>query len=232
MGNASIYINRSSTNTHHHQRRPTAHVKRPAGSILLLPTIEPTTPGATPLSNDTAPKGNNNHGTNQSGLVQYYFVFLALLLICIGLAIFFVFRKRVRQRSRRQRGGDRETALQRHISGPGGWYGGLPRNPAGHRRGWQGRWRSAELSREEGLNEHGEAPPPYLPKRRSGEQQRQGEEGGNGPAIPLDTLSRDDVGLKPPDYSETSTHEVNPNARTSFASASSLRHQPERSTNS
>ncbi len=189
-------------------------------------------PSATPTSNDTAPHGNTNNGTNQSGLVQYYFVFLALLLVCVGLAVFFVFRRRVQQRSRRRAGGSRETALQRDLSGPGGWYGGLPRNPAGQRRGWQGRWRSAELSWEEGLDEHGEAPPPYLPKRHSQEQQRNDDAGGNGPAIPLGTLSRDDVGLKPPDYHETSTYEVNPNARNSTASTSSLRHHPERSTNS
>lgn len=66
------------------------------------------------------------------------------------------------------------------------------------------------MSREEGLNEHGEAPPPYVPKR-SGEEARGTGEGGQaadgGPAVPMQTLSREEAGLKPPDYEEARGNE-------------------------
>lgn len=45
---------------------------------------------------------------------------------------------------------------------------------------------------EEGLNEAGEAPPPYRP---DGERHGQGT-----PTVPQPALTRDDAGSKPPDY--------------------------------
>jgi hypothetical protein len=68
--------------------------------------------------------------------------------------------------------------------------------------------------REEGLNENGEAPPPYMPK----DEEETGNAGPqvNGqrthgentpvpgePAIPMQTLSRDHAGLKPPGYEQS-----------------------------
>lgn len=67
---------------------------------------------------------------------------------------------------------------------------------------------------DEGLDESGEAPPPYKPRdeeegaattegaetRTSGEIQHTDTEGPI--SIPMRTLDREDVGLKPPDYSE------------------------------
>ena len=92
-------------------------------------------------------------------------------------------------------------------------YGVHAFDPArARRRYWQGRWRSAEVSREEGLNEHGEAPPPYIPKpdeEHGGDGRHDGE-----PAVPLQTLSREDAGLKPPDY-EQNVQEVGRNERNS-----------------
>jgi hypothetical protein len=60
-----------------------------------------------------------------------------------------------------------------------------------------------DSGRVEGLNEDGEAPPPYLPKPTTNQQETNGHESAAGPAIPLQTLSREDAGLKPPDYSAT-----------------------------
>ena len=85
------------------------------------------------------------------------------------------------------------------------------------------------MSREEGLNEQGEAPPPYVPKRRSEDAQRDGVEDGGGPAVPLQTLSREDAGFKPPDYTEAYSEELNRNARHSTASTSSSRNNEHRS---
>ena len=74
-------------------------------------------------------------------------------------------------------------------------------------------------SAQEGLDERGEAPPPYKPRDEeegaggtdvvSNEESRGGsgeERAGAGDgvvAIPMRTLGREDVGLKPPDYEET-----------------------------
>jgi hypothetical protein len=170
------------------------------------------------VPSDSAPAGNHNNGVNSSGLVNYYFVFLALIVAVAGAVIFLIIRKRRRMVLRRRY--SQNVALSRDLGGPrhgGGWTNWNPERT--RRRYWQGRWRSAETSREEGLNEHGEAPPPYVPKRRSQEAERQ-ERGENEPAVPLQTLSRDGAGLKPPDYSENYAEEL---GRSSSASASSSR---------
>lgn len=75
------------------------------------------------------------------------------------------------------------------------WNGGLRRDP--------------QASREEGLDENGEAPPPYMPKddratdERENGQSVQGQGRPGEPAIPMQTLSREHAGLKPPDYEQT-----------------------------
>ena len=183
---------------------------------------------APPKSTDNAQKGNNNNGSNATGLVNYYFVFIALIFCVVALFVFLVMRRKhravVRQRMARERAlsqdlGDALESRRWEFNRRQRWYR-------------QGRWRSAEASREEGLNELGEAPPAYMPKRPSeevrrdanvGEGEGEGQRDGEGPAIPLQTLSRDDVGLKPPDYSETQVEEHTPHGRSSVASASSSR---------
>ena len=203
----------------------TTSAQNPA--TLLTTVSSSNTPGTQPTPTDDAPKGNDNHESDSSGLVQYYFVFFALLVCIVGLAIFFMVRRRHQRMSRMRNG--REEALQQDLTVTR--YGVRWDGAGNRRRYWQGRWRSAEASREEGLNEHGEAPPPYLPKRRSEEAQRsEGEESGE-PAVPLQTLSRDAAGLKPPDYSEVYQEEVDPHGRGSVASASSSR-QPDPQTRS
>ena len=71
---------------------------------------------------------------------------------------------------------------------------------AGQRHGLAGA-RSAEMSREDGLNEHGEAPPPYFPKQ---DNAGPGGSGQDDVPIPLRTLAREDAALKPPDYADAS----------------------------
>ena len=58
--------------------------------------------------------------------------------------------------------------------------------------------------REEGLNERGEAPPPYMPKEP--EQalfSESGQRGRTGQAVPLQDMVREEH--KPPDYDEGSS---------------------------
>lgn len=132
---------------------------------------------------------NQDHTTNTVGLVNYYFVFLALVLCVAGVAAYLMYKRKQKYGAflRNSRG----SALERDV----GTYDARAR-----RRYWQGRWRSTDYSREEGLNEHGEAPPPYMPKTTD-EQANP-----NGLAVPMQTLSRDEAGLnKPPDYYSANT---------------------------
>lgn len=65
-----------------------------------------------------------------------------------------------------------------------------------HRRGLRGRVRYVDTRVEEGLNADGESPPQYMPKEVYDEQFGSLE----GPDIPLQTLSREEAGLRPPEY--------------------------------
>lgn len=173
-------------------------------------------PGATPTSSN----GNNNNGNNNNmdgpGLSTYYAVGLALLLCCVAIALFFMFRRRALDRRAIRRDGGRAFALQRDLGGA--VIAGDPSRGRGYLIGLR---RPAVPEPEEGLNEQGEAPPQYISKREWEETHGSSTQEG-GPSIPLQTLSHDAAGLrsKPPDYTETSTHEVNPNASTSIASGS------------
>lgn len=151
---------------------------------------------------DSAPGTPNDDDDDDSivpgGMASYYFVFLMLTLCVIGVVIFLNFRRRRKRRLQLLHGRGRDDAWNSDTAGARG------------RRYWQGRWGSAHASREEGLNEHGEAPPPYVPKRPSQEVRREGADGNGsggqaadgGPAVPLQTLSREHAGLKPPDYED------------------------------
>ena len=175
----------------------------------------------TPSIHDSAPKGDNDNGADSHGLVNYYFVFIALIMCVFAFGLFIVLRRRSRAKRRsqfRQSGAiERDFGGLRANVGDGGWANWNPER----RRNWQGRWRSAEVSREEGLNEHGEAPPPYIPKRRSEEEHQDDTVHDGGPAMPLQTLSREDAGLKPPDYDETHTPSLYSTTRPLTADAAS-----------
>lgn len=179
--------------------KPTQTTIEPTQSYQNNQHISSGTPFGSRLPNpsDSAPSGNHNKDSNASGLVNYYFVFLALIIAIAGVIVFLIIRRRRRLVYRRRY--SQNMALSRDLGGPregGGWSDWQPERTGG--RYWQGRWQGADTSREEGLNEHGEAPPPYIPKRDPQEAHREVTE----PAVPLQTLSRDGAGLKPPDYSE------------------------------
>lgn len=187
----------------------------PASSTSLS---DITSASSTPRFTDTAAgssatgDGDDSH-TDTTGLVNYYFVFLALILCVAGLGVWLVYRKRKRAMMHFRYG--REAALARDVSA---W----PRGDTWYRSHWAGRRRSAEdTSREEGLNELGEAPPAYAPPKTREEQEREAAER-EGPAVPLQTLSREDAGLKPPDYTAASVQAVDePGRRPSVGGMSS-----------
>ena len=103
-------------------------------------------------------------GTSPS-FANYYFVLIGLLVILLCLGYFTLRRTRKRAHARRAAAG------------------GVPVDPEG--RYW---WRSGAVTeprREEGLNERGEAPPPYIPAEHAG---------------PSQGFELRDLGGKPPDY--------------------------------
>lgn len=163
---------------------------------------------------------NSNGSTSTSSLVNYYFVFLALIACVAGLGIFLIWRRRTRAVAYTRY--SRQHALARDVSG---WQNDGAGHRGGHRTGYRGAlWgRSTEdvAAREEGLNELGEAPPAYMPPKTREEEERERQAAqGREPAMPMQTLSREDAGLKPPDYAETSVQPVHDTARLSPASAS------------
>lgn len=181
-----------------------------SSSPPLLPSSSSSfAPGATPNSNNN---GNNTSG----GLNTYYAVGLALLLCCVALALFFMFRRRALEMRARRRNGGRGTALQQDLGGAV-----IAGDPARGRGYLIGLPRLREPTREEGLDERGEAPPQYISKQEWEQIHSNGE--ASGPGIPPQTLSRDAAGLKLPDYSEATTPDTDRNARSSTASASSSR---------
>lgn len=148
---------------------------------------------ATSSSTSTSSPSNDAGDSNDRdvrGLAQYYFGFLVLIAIVLGLGVLMFWRRKKKLSMMAQH--HRDHAIERDI---GPWD-----QTRARRRYWQGRWRSTDVGHEEGLNEQGEAPPPYMPKPRDEEDARQ--PAGGSPAVPLQTLSRDQAGLKPPGYVE------------------------------
>ncbi|GAB7358714.1 hypothetical protein MBLNU230_g3943t1 [Neophaeotheca triangularis] len=152
----------------------------------------PDTDTSTPSSSDSS---DSDEETSRH-IVNYYFVFIALAFAIAALGLVFIVRRRRRQLAlmplsqytpQRQR----QPAIHRtrYWNGRGYFGGGGGAGDEEHARP------------QEGLNEFGEAPPPYVPKRRS-EEEVLGGSGGDGPAVPMQTLRREDAGLKPPGYEE------------------------------
>ncbi|KAI4178257.1 MAG: hypothetical protein L6R41_008468 [Letrouitia leprolyta] len=143
---------------------------------------------------DSADNNNSlNDDDNDSGILNYYFLLLALLIIILGI-IYIAYARRQRQKilTSRRNG---QQALARDLErwpGSGPWGPGRFRMPRSSPR---------QPRREEGLNERGEAPPPYVPKElEPAYTGPASDRAGLGNDIPLQDLTRPDQ--KPPDYDE------------------------------
>ncbi|KAI4265716.1 MAG: hypothetical protein L6R38_009220 [Xanthoria sp. 2 TBL-2021] len=142
----------------------------------------------------SAPEGGGGDRSNNNGILNYYFLLLALIIILLGI-LYLTFARRQRQRlALRRQNGQRALARDLERWGGGGPFGPgrfrMPRNSNGVR--------PSRPRTEEGLNESGEAPPPYIPK-----EPEPAHVGGSlqlGNSIPLHDLSTLDH--KPPDYDE------------------------------
>lgn len=151
--------------------------------------------------NDDGETEDSGNGRNMS---VYYFVFFALLVCIAVLCVYFVWRKR-------------RNALMIRPSPRGDGYHRDVRewDTMRYRRNyWNTGSRNEQPSREEGLNENGEAPPPYMPKEdeemgnagshtNGRREQAEGTPVPGEPSIPMQTLSRDQAGLKPPGYEQS-----------------------------
>jgi hypothetical protein len=128
---------------------------------------------------------------NVQHMVNYYFVFIGLAICIVMLAVFVVWRRKQKLNLLFHQ------SRQRPNSAGGPWedLNAWERSRA-NRHSRFGHRRSNEYTREEGLNEHGEAPPPYVPPERRDDREEVM------PAVPLRTLSRGQAGLKPPEYRE------------------------------
>lgn len=160
----------------------------------LVPRQDSSSNSGYPDSDDTGPTHN---------MSTYYFVFFAILICIAILCVYFVWRKR--RNALMVRPGLRGSGYRRDVQE---WDSVRYR-----RRYWNTNSRSGQVSREEGLNENGEAPPPYMPKddeetgnagaRADGQHAHVDSRPVPGePSIPMQALSRDQAGLKPPGYDQ------------------------------
>ena len=153
------------------------------------------TPTTTQANDTSSPSpsstGGSNPNADRSDAVRYYFVFVVIVLLVLVVAIWAVFRRN--QKRKFQSNSARQTALAQDLDG---W--------PNTRRWNHGNWRSDRnrqynmyARREEGLDELGQAPPPYQ------------SAGGGHPvdtstrmAVPAPAFTAQDAGHKPPDYHE------------------------------
>ncbi|KAF2025891.1 hypothetical protein EK21DRAFT_26426, partial [Setomelanomma holmii] len=131
--------------------------------------------------------------TRDATVFNYYFLFLAAFAVLIAALLWWLHRQRKRRKEQMRLSG--HNALSQDLEG---W--------AGARRfmhGRHGRYQTSLVRREEGLNEHGEAPPPYQPKSEDtvALEPTAGAENAASPTIPLRTLPRGTATRAgPPEY--------------------------------
>ncbi|KAL8731024.1 MAG: hypothetical protein Q9166_003675 [cf. Caloplaca sp. 2 TL-2023] len=143
------------------------------------------------VSATAIPMSSSDDDGNDPAILNYYFLLLALLIVFIGI-LYLLFARRQRQKiaQRRQNG---QRALARDLER---WGGGGPWGPGRFRQPRSNGGGTRQPRREEGLDERGEAPPPYVPKEPESAHVRADPPHD----IPLQDLS--DMDHKPPDYDE------------------------------
>lgn len=155
------------------------------GDILYAASSASASAFALPSSTDSAGyASHNNNRSPETRVLNYYFLLLAVLIIVLAIVWWSLARRR-RTRMMHLRD-NQQSVLARDLQ----------TRPEG-RRGGAGRWRfgGVEPRAEEGVDERGEAPPPYIkepdPVHRT-----------DGPGMELHHLPRGEA--KPPNYDEGS----------------------------
>ena len=145
------------------------------GSPNSAATATPVLPPISYPTADSAGFANNDDG--YPNLANYYFILIGVFFLFLIIVFFIVRRARRRGLARQQAAGQFTDHEARH---------------------WPGRpWRSAAVAdthREEGFNESGEAPPPYIPGETPSSSQGQ-------------SIALTDLSGKPPDYERHLTQE-------------------------
>ncbi|KAB2569356.1 hypothetical protein DBV05_g11959 [Lasiodiplodia theobromae] len=193
--------------------------------LLLSPAAHALPQGTNPApgtSTSTSSDDENNNGDSDSsltrdGLLNLYFLFIAIVVILLVVALLLLHRRKKRRKAMMRNYGQSALAqdinghhhnnnTSRWLPGPGRWMMGGAGASGTHR------------APEEGLNERGEAPPPYNQPPGGPPQPAYapgasyvamppppppGWQSDAGLTIPMRTLSRDTQGNKPPDYQET-----------------------------
>jgi hypothetical protein len=155
-------------------------------SAPLTPVIPNQPPLQTYLELFIATVQTPQGGEAKNRVFNYYFLFLALLAAMLALLLWWLHRQRRREQEHIRLSGRR--ALARDVE----------------------RWAMYRRRQElvvEGLDQNGEAPPPYKPKDdtiTTLEHLNDGTDGAVNVAVPPRALSRDDIEhIRLPDYSET-----------------------------
>ena len=121
------------------------------GDTSSIPTLAPAVPSATDHANYTA--STKDDGTSDKGVLDYYFLLILVFVIIIFLVYWSIARRRKKRIANLRN--HQQSALARDVES---WPG--RRNRVG------GRWRmmgvEVDPRAQEGLDERGEAPPPYL----------------------------------------------------------------------
>lgn len=153
-------------------------------------------PGLFPPAGASDP--SNPETQRRDTAFNYYFLILAGFGIFVAIGLWWIRRRRKWRKEQMRLSG--QNALARDLDG---WVN-TRRWMHGARRHNQ---TAAFVRREEGLNEHGEAPPPYQPKNEVTVAQDSAipaQDPASGLSIPLRTLSRDEIQIShPPNYQET-----------------------------
>lgn len=114
-----------------------------------LPTHE-----SPPQLFDSATDPDDDPGTTSS-VFNYYFLFLVVFGVLVGVLLWWLRRRKLQQKEQMRRNG--QHALARDLEG---WAGLRRYGPGGVVQGQI----PGAVRRQEGLDEHGDAPPPYQPK--------------------------------------------------------------------
>ncbi|KAF1845035.1 uncharacterized protein K460DRAFT_354894 [Cucurbitaria berberidis CBS 394.84] len=185
LDNTSIFLT-SPTRKVDSTRSMTSHFNSTASSSS--PTHEQTPPDMFPAT--TPPHDDDTHD-----VFNYYFLFLVVFGVLVAILLWWLHRQKQRRTELARLSG--QHALARDMEG---WAGTRRFMHGRHARNHQ----AAFIRRQEGLDEHGEAPPPYQPKSESTGAQRPAEAAqvaAGRISIPLGTVSRYEIeGARPPAY--------------------------------
>ena len=171
------------------QRAESSSLSSGSPTSTLSPFAAASSTGIPAPTGYGGPSSSQANQGQSDGILNYYFLLLAVFIVVIAVAYCTLVRRRRRKVARSRNNG--QNALAHDLEG---WAGG--------RRWGHIRWRSGgvhEPRADEGLDERGEAPPPYMP----GEPPPVHLDNGISPhedeaPIPLRTMDRD--AGKPPDY--------------------------------